>query len=239
MITHTEGRVIVKVDKDGKNWHTFEDGTRLRLEREFNNLDRKHVSQVLGEVVSGDGIAEGALILFHHNAIHDVNKIFDHGILTKEEEIAGLEIYSFEERECFLWKEKGKEIWNPLKGFATALKVFTPYTGSLQGIPHEEIKGTLYITSGELNGKVVHTLKAVGLPIIFNNEDGRETTILMVRHFEDGSEPEREEITVISHTLTNMVKKSELYVGITAEDCKSINQYTYGKNLVSQKITAT
>jgi len=222
-IKNVEGRIVVKADKEGKNWHTFSDGTKIRLEREYDNLDKKHTSQVLGEVVCGDNVPAGALILFHHNCIHPVNQVFNHTKLSGEEIALGIEVFSFREDECYLWKMPGDEKWNPIKGFATALRVFSPYTGEIKGVLPEKIKDVLYITSGELNGKVCHTLIACDFPVIFNNEKGVEETIIRVRHFENECN-EREEILAINNSLTEKLNKGELLVGISNKDCNIIKK---------------
>lgn len=223
-VKHIEGRIIVKADKDGKNWHTFSNGQRIRLERDYDNLDRKYTAQVLGEVVSAEGVPEGAMILFHHNAIHPVNKIFNNTQLSGEEVASGAELYSFRENECYLWKMPGDKNWNPIKGFATGLRVYKPYHGTFEGILPEKIKEVLYITSGNLKGKVCHTLKAADLSIIFNNDEGVEETIIRLRHFEDEEMNPREEIVAVNAELTKKVKNGELYVGTSPNDCKKINE---------------
>ena len=220
-LKNVEGRIVVKADKDGKNWHTFSDGKKIRLERDYNNLDYKYTKQVLGEVVSADDVPTGAMLLFHHNCIHPVNQILNHSKLSGEEITSGVEIFSFSTDECYLWKMPGDKEWKPLKGFATALRVFEPYLGVLHNIPHKKIENILYLTSGNLKGNVCHTLKACDMPIIFNNDEGIEETIIRCRHFED-EEHEREEIVAINHDLTKKVENGSLYVGVTEKDCKPI-----------------
>jgi hypothetical protein len=219
---HVQGRIVVKADKDGKNWHTFSDGKKIRLEREYDNLDRKHTSQVLGEVVSGEYVPSGAMILFHHNSMHPVNQIFNHSELNGEELASGVQVYSIPETECYLWKMPGEKDWKPLKGFATALRVFKPYDGFIEGVLPEKMNNILYITSGKLKGKVCHTLKASDLSIIFNNEQGVEETIVRVRHFEGEDLHEREEIIAIDNALTKMVKAGKLLVGIDHNHCEKV-----------------
>jgi hypothetical protein len=217
---HAEKRIVIKADKDGKNWHTFSDGRKIRLEREYENLDKKHTSQVLGEVISGEDVPRGAMILFHHNAMHPVNQIFNHGQLSGEELASGIEVFSISETECYLWKMPGEKEWNPIKGFAIAFNVYEPYMGKIENILPKKIKNVLYIASGELKGKVCYCLHASGLPIIFNNENGIEETIIRVRHFEGEELNEREEIIAVDLNLTKKVKKRELLIGNTPKDLK-------------------
>ena len=220
---HTQGRIVIKADKDGKNWHTFSDGKKIRLEREYDNLDKKYTSQVLGEVISGDGIPNGAMILFHHNAMHPVNQIYNHGQLSGEEIVSRFEVFSISESECYLWKMPGDEKWNPTKGFAIAYYVYKPYDGIIKNILPQKLNNILYIASGELKGKVCHCLHASGLPIIFNNEKGVEETIIRLRHFEGDDLNEREEVIAINHDLTKKVKKGELLIGTSSQNIKPIN----------------
>jgi hypothetical protein len=101
--------------------------------------------------------------------------------------------------------------------------VYKPYNGSLVGIEPTIIKDVLYITTGELKGSVVHTLKASDYTIIFQDINGREGRLCRCRHFED-EEHEREEVVAISHYLTEQVDKGELIVGISTSDAKPLKE---------------
>lgn len=222
MIKHVKGRVIVKADIEGKNWHTFADGTKIRVERQYDNLDRKHTEQVLGEVISAENIPAGAMVLFHHNCIHPVNQIYNHSKLSGDEIASGVRIFSFLENECFLWKMPGEENWKPNIGFAICEYVFEPYKGELLGIAPKKIKNVLYIASeGNYNGKICRCLNATGLPIIFLNEKGVEETIIRLRTFNE--ENDREEVIAIDNILTSRLNKGELYIGTNERDCKPLN----------------
>jgi hypothetical protein len=109
----------------------------------------------------------------------------------------------------------------PLKGFATGLRVFIPYKGVIEGIPNEQIKNVLYITSGEFKGKVVHTLKACDYEIIFIGTKGVEERIIRCRHFEDECN-EREEIVCVDQYLTDKVNKAELLIGISENKSQTL-----------------
>jgi hypothetical protein len=163
------------------------------------------------------------MILFHHNAMHPVNQILNHSQLNGEEIASGIQIYSLSESECYLWKMPNEKEWNPIKGFVTALRVFNPYFGTLEGVFPEKIKDVLYITSGKLKGKVCHCLKASDFSLIFNNEQGVEETIIRARHFDGEELNEREEITAVNQELTKKVKSGTLYVGLNERDCKKLN----------------
>lgn len=223
MLSPCYQRILIKVDTEQKNYHTFEDGTTIRLERGYNNLDGQYTNQVLGTVLGGENIPIGSDILFHFNSIHESNEVFDHHELTNEEIENKIKIYSIPENECFLWKEKDSEDWKTLSGFVTAMRVFEPYKGVLEGVEPKKVKNILYITSGKLKGKVVHTLKACDYCIIFRGTKGIDEFIIRTRHYDYPHE--REEITAIDHNLTKKVKNGELLVGYFISDCKKASEY--------------
>ena len=213
-LNHTNGRVIISIDTEGKNTHTFENGSKIYIGRQFNNLNRRETEPVNAYVISADNIPQGSEILIHPNAIIDSNKIFGFN-----EDISDIKYYSIPAHQCYLWKNEND--WQPLKGFVTALRVFEEYKGSLIGVEHTKIPNVLYITSGKLEGKVVHTLKACDYEIIFMGSKGVEERVIRCRHFEDEIN-EREEIIGIDIEMTKRVKKGDLLVGITSNDAKSI-----------------
>ncbi len=51
-LKHTEGRIIVSVDIEAKNYHTFAGGIVIRRERQFDNLNRRETEPVNGFVIS-------------------------------------------------------------------------------------------------------------------------------------------------------------------------------------------
>jgi hypothetical protein len=222
MIKHVPGRIVVKANIEGKNWHTFTHGLKIRIERDYNNLDRKHTQQVLGEVVSGDGIPEGAMILFHHNAIHPVNEIFNHGQISGDEIASNIRYFSFREDECYAWKLYGEKDWKPTANFGLGWYVFQPYEGPLLGIPPKKIKNILYIASGgNYEGKVCNMANYSGMPIIFVNEQGVEETIIRFRTYNDYSD--REEVVAINEELTKKVCDGSLLIGVSESNCKKLN----------------
>lgn len=214
-LKHTNGRVIISIDTEAKNSHTFGNGSKIHIARQFNNLNRRETEPVNAHVISGEGITIGAEILIHPNAIIDSNKIFDF-----KEDVSDVRYYSIPKEQCYIWKNENNE-WIPLKNFATALRVFEEYKGVLLGVEHKLIPNVLYITSGELKGKVVHTLKACDYEIIFMGSTGVEERVIRCRHFENEIN-EREEIVGIDTNLSSKVKKGDLLVGISSNDAKNI-----------------
>lgn len=223
-IKHTHGRIVVQVDMNYKDSHRFEDGTEIKLVRRVNNFDKKHTEPVNAIVLSADNIPTGAEITIHHNSTHDSNRIFNYKPLSGIDIASDIRYFSIPELEAYLWR-MGDEEWQPVKGFATGLRVFEPYTGILQGIPPKQIKDTLLITSGALKGKVVMTLKSCDYCLIFQDK-GRERNIIRIRH-DDETEIEREEVVLIHDEFTQKVNDGLLLVGITATDAKPINKIEY------------
>lgn len=216
-----QGRVVLLVDPEQKNWFTFQNGQTIRLERDYENFDRSYTQQVLGTCLDAETIPKGALVLFHFNAIHDVNTVFNHKALSGEEIAAGIKVISIPEWECFLWKMPGEKDWQPLKGFAIAERVFRPYEGLIAGIEPKRIVNVLYIKTGELKGRVCRTLTASDYTIKFRNEKGVDEAIIRVRHFEDEYH-EREELIAIDHTLTEQVNQGKLLVGYSPTECSRL-----------------
>lgn len=218
-LKHTENRIIIKIDLDGKDNHTFSDGTQIYRGRRFNNLNVRETDPVNAFVVDAEGIPKGAEILIHPNSIADANKIFGYESIS-EEQGNSIRYYSIETISAFLWR-MGNDEWKPLKGFVTALRVFEPYKGIIEGVPPKQLKNVLYLTSGEYVGNAVYTLKACDYEIIFLNEKGIEERIIRCRHYEDGWN-DREELIAIDHDLTQKVNNGELLIGLSDTDCKQL-----------------
>jgi hypothetical protein len=212
---HVKGKVIISINLEEKNSHTFESGQKIYIGRQFNNLNRRETEPVNAFVVDAEYIPRGVEILIHPNAINDTNKIFGFG-----EDMTTVRYYSIPEEQCYLWKDNESQ-WQPLKGYATGLRVFKEYQGPIVGIEPEKIKDVLYITSGELKGKVVKTLKACDYEIIYMGKDGKEERIIRCRHFENEIN-EREEVIAIDKQLTKEVENKNLMVGVSKSDAKYI-----------------
>lgn len=216
----TKDRVVIKIDLESKNQHKFADGTVIRIERQFDNFNRRYTEPVNCIVIDGGIVKADSEILIHPNAVNESNRIYNYKGLT-EELSSDIKYYSIPEDQCFAWLNGGE--WLPLKGFTFALRVYKPYNGSLVGIEPTIIKDVLYITTGDLKGNVVHTLKSCDYEIIFMNTDGREGRLIRCRHFED-EEHEREEVVAISHYLTEQVNNGELIVGISTTTAKQLKE---------------
>lgn len=208
-----QDRVVISIDLEGKNSHTFSDGTKIRLERQYNNLNRRETEPVNAIVVDAENIPIGAEVLVHHNATHDVNRIFNHSSLSGTETASDIKYFSISVNECFLWR-MGSDKWHPMPGYATALRVFQPHTGLIQGIPPTKINNTLYILDGEYKGLVCLTLKASDYEIIYQENTGREGRVIRCRVEPNELEQRESEIIAIDHDMTDKVNNGELLIGL-------------------------
>jgi hypothetical protein len=213
-------RVIIKVDLESKNSHTFKDGTKIKLERQYDNFNMRYVKPVNAEVVSADGIPEGSEILIHHNSTHDTYKIFNY-LRPTAEASSDMQYFSIPIEECFMWRSEKGSTWNALNNFITGLRIFEPYNGFLQGIEPTLVKNKIYVTSGELEGNVVGTVISSDYEIIYQDDDGTEGRIIRLRYYPEGSD--RNEVISIEHEMTNKVKSGQLLVGYNISDAKKLN----------------
>lgn len=223
MLKHIEGKIIVQVDLESKNWHTFSHGAKIRLERQFNNLNRRETEPVNAIVISGENIPSGSEILIHPNAPSETNKIHNYQQLSGKETGSDIKYYSIPEDQCFIWKDESGE-WKPIPPYETALRVFKPYAGMLEGIEPTKLKDVLYVTSGELSRKCVATIQACDYQIVFQDTNGKEGNIIRFRPFGDEKTGREEEAIAILHYETEMVQIGEYLVGITVSDAKPINK---------------
>jgi hypothetical protein len=212
-------RVIIKVDLESKNSHTFKDGTKLKLERVYDNFNMRYVKPVNAEVVDAVGIPVGSEILIHHNATHDTYKIFNYQKPTAEAS-SDMQYFSIPIEECFMWRSEKGSTWNPLNNFITGLRLFEPYTGFLQGVEPTLVKNKIYVTSGDLAGNVVGTVVSSDYEIIYQNDDGTEGKIIRLRYYPEGNE--RNEVISIEHELTEKVVKGDLMVGYNISDASKL-----------------
>lgn len=217
-LVHVAGRIVIKINLQGKNSHTFQNGLTIRREREFNDFNRRQSQPVNGYVISAEYIPKGCEVLISHNALHDSNRIFNSK--NGRENSTDIRYFSIPEYECFAWRDMNGELF-PMKNYEFALRVYKPYKGRISFITPSLVKNTLYITTGKLKGKVVHTLLASDYEIVYQGTDGREARVIRIRHSEDENF-DREEITAISDELTELVQKGELIVGLEPDTAKPI-----------------
>lgn len=226
MLKHVDNKVVIKIDPENKNFWTFSNGEKIRLERQYNNLNRRETEPVNAFVVSAEDIPEGAEILIHHNAIHDSYKIFNYTQLSGEEIASTWKYYSIPIEMCYLYREG--EDWLPLKGFATALRVFEPYQGLIEGIPPKQLKNVLYITKGDYEGNVVHTLVACDYEIIFQGTNGKEQRVIRLLPNGDERLQKEPEVIMVYNNYTEKVKRGKLLVGLSISDAKPLKEFNLG-----------
>ena len=220
---HIHGRVIVKVDMLYKNSYQFEDGTTIRLERQYNNFNRRITEPVNAIVISAENIPKDSEILISHNALHETNRINDYKTHFDTEDSERIRYYSLPNDDCFAWKNENGEM-KPLKDFEFGLRLFKPYTGTLHGIDPELIPDVLFVTTGKLKGNVCNTLKACDYQIVYQTKEKREKYLIRFRHSDEEDIP-REELICINHDLTDKVKKGKILVGYSITDAKELKTW--------------
>jgi len=213
-------RVIIKVDLESKNSHKFADGTTIKLARGYDNFNMRQVKPVNAIVVNAKNIPEDSEVLIHHNATHDTYRLFNYLPPTTDAS-SDVKYYSVPEGDCYLWRKDQQDEWKTLPNFITALRLFKPYLGTFEGIAPQKIADRLYVTSGDLKGNVVITLKACDYEIIYQNENGTEDKVIRLRYYPEWHE--RNEVIGIDAELTEKVKKGEILVGFSDLDAKKIN----------------
>ena len=129
------------------------------------------------------------------------------------------------ERDIFFWKMPDDEDWKPTKHYDTALRVFKPYTGILEGVEPILIKDTLFVTSGKYKGLIVKTIEASDYCITFRDPStGRDKNIIRFRPDGNESEQREPEAIAIMNEYTDMVNNGELIVGLTVKDCGTFHE---------------
>lgn len=210
-----EGRVIIKIDDKSKDSHTFSDGTKIRLERRFNNFNSRETNPVNAFVIDSTYIPQGSQILIHPQAIHDTNRIFNY-----KDNNSDVRYYSINEEMCFAFHDG--EDWRPLKTFDFALRIFKPYEGLISGIDPTLIKDCLFVTTGEYKNKVVRTLIACDYEIIFQGLNGQEQSLIRFRPNGDEKNKREPEAIAIDHTLTEKILNNKYLIGYSIKDAKSL-----------------
>jgi hypothetical protein len=218
-LRHIEGRVVVKVDMDGKDSWTFEDGNKIEYKRRFNNLNRSQTEPINAIVISGEGLKKGAEILVHFNAIHDSNRIFDY-----KDHNESIQYYSIHNDMCFAWFDEDEKEWKAIEPYQLALRVFQPYDGIITGIEPKKIKDVLYVLHGKLKGKVCKTIVASDYEVVAQGRNGRELSLIRFRPFGDAKNKREEETIAILEDLTDKVLSGGLLIGITTTNCKKIQE---------------
>lgn len=222
-LTHVENRIIVLIDLDKKNWHQFDDGTKIRIERKYDNFNMRHVNPVNAIVVSGDGLPEGAEVLVHHNSIHETNLITNFKPLSGKAEASEIKHYSISENEAFAWHDGIS--WQPLKGYDFALRIFKPYNGILDGIEPTLIKQVLWLTTGQYKNKACIVLQASDYQLIFQDRNNKEGNIIRLRTEENQKEQRESEVVAIHNHYTEMILRGELIIGLSKTDAKPLKEY--------------
>lgn len=224
-LTHVDGMIIVSINMNYKNSWTFEDGTKIALERRFDNFDEKYTRPVNAIVVSANNIPEKSEIIIHHTCTHDTNRIFNYEPLSGDVESSDIRYFSIREDQAFAWYDEDNKKWMPLKGFDFALHVFKPYKGIIEGIEPTPIKNCLWVTTGEYANNACMTLQASNYRMIFQDRTGREKNIIRFRSEEDLKTQREAEVVCLHHNYTQQILNGDLLVGLTISDAKPLKEY--------------
>lgn len=220
-IRSPNGRIVLKVFMEEKNFHTFTDGTKIRLERKYDNFNLRYVNPCQGFVVADENLPIGTQVLFQYNAIQETFRVYNYNHLSGEDVASDIRYYSIPSEMAYAYLD-GTE-WKPIKPYAFGLRVFRPYSGILEGIEPTLLKDTLYVYTGELSGKIVKTVKAADYCIVHQGIDGREGNIIVFKHYED-EDSDREEVLCILDELTDKVKNGELLVGLNISNAHKLKK---------------
>lgn len=226
-LTHVDGKIVVCIDMNYKNSHTFSDGTKIILERKYENFDQKYTQPVNAIVVSASDIPEGAEVIVHHNCVHETNRIFNYQQLSGKVEASDVRYFAIKQDEVFAWYDENGKKWEPLKGFDFALHIFKPYKGIIEGIEPTPIRNCLWVTTGEYAGNACMTLQASNYRMIFQDRSGREKNIIRFRSEEDLKTKRESEIVCLHHIYTKQILSGELHVGLTISDAKPLKEYIH------------
>ncbi len=216
-LKHTFGRVIVKMDIQKKNRHTFSNGTTIRRERGFNNFNFREVNPCNAIVVSSENMPIGAEVIIDYTSFHDSNKIFDYDSGSID-----IEFYSVKEDECYAWKI-GENEWQPTKGCEFGLRVYKPHEGRLSHVTPERLKEILYVTTGSMQGFVIQTVRGSDYQMVFTDDNGKEGNIIRFRH-SDEPNYDREEVICIHNEYTDLVNEGKLLIGLEPSTATKLNQ---------------
>lgn len=226
-LKHVEGKIIVSIDMNYKNSHTFEDGTKIVMERKYDNFDEKYTRPVNAIVVSAENIPSGSEIIIHHTCTHETNRVHDYQRLSGKVEASDIRYFSIREDEAFAWYDEENRAWMPLRGFDFALQVFKPYKGILHNIEPTPIKNCLWVTTGQYANNACMTLQASNYRMIFQDRNGREKNIIRFRSEEDLNTQREAEVVCLHHNYTKQILSGDLHVGLTISDAKPLNEYIH------------
>lgn len=224
-LKHVEGKIIVSVDLEWKNWHTFSNGQKIRRERQYNELNRRISEPVNAIVVSGENIPTGTEILIHPNVVHDSNRVFNYSQLSGQETGSDIKYYSAQREWCFAYRDENE--WKPLAPFEFGLRVFVPYKGAIQGIEPTQLKNVLWVTTGRLKDNAVMTVEAADYVVIFQDITGREGQLIRFRPDGDPATDREPEAVAILNDVTQKILNGEYLAGLTTSDAKPIEISTY------------
>lgn len=214
-------RVLVEADMQAKNSYRLTDEVTIQMERNIENYNGRETNAVQGYVTDQEGFPKRAEVLVDHNSLHPTNLIGDVEMKSNYKlfSVPLPEVYCYRElktnkTDCAIFYGE----WMPCENFLIIERVFRPYAGILEGIEPTELKNILFCLQGEYKHKVLHTAKWTDYEIIFQNEFGREDSIIRMRNNDD-------EVEAVSDDLTNLLLSGKLLIGKTASTATTFEEY--------------
>lgn len=214
----THRNTLVYIEKDNKEKYKFKSGVELFIVKGHSyNLREDNPS--IGKIIDGEGLTKDSICLLHHNASHETYHIegveYDNGQIIKN-------LYSVPLDMIFCFKEDENKNWVANKGFLITLRLYKPYVGLIEGVPHNQIKHRLFVVNGnvegaEVEGKVVIVSAYSDYEIIFR-EDNVEKSVIRTRE---------REILGIDVEATKKVFNGEYLLGNNLEDAKKYEPKSY------------
>lgn len=217
-IKHVDGRVIVKIDMEGKNYHRFDSGLTIRRERAFNNFNFRETSPVNGIVISSEHIPKGVDVIVDYHSVHDSNRIFNY-----KNKSTNIRYYSIKTEDCYLWYDKNG--WNPLPPYELGLRLFKKYDSVISWMKPEKMDNFLYITTGKLKGKVVMTLIGCDYECVFQDTNGKEGNRVRFLPFGNEKLNKEPEAVAIREDILAEIKKEKILLGYSLSDCKTLKEW--------------
>ena len=216
------GKMIIKMDVRQKEKLLFCGRDILQIQKGFDfNLRQDNPSMAI--VIDGEGLNAGDFILVHHLSNQPSYAIEDNTFLTTEEIADGYKIFSVPIDNGFCYSKDG-ENWTPCKNFLITSRLFKPYKGKMQGIPHEKIERRLFVVRGydyeggeqvDISGNVMITTDFSDYEIIWHDTKHKETRLVRTRN---------REVLAIDHKMTKDLKEGKILMGLSEESCKVFNE---------------
>lgn len=215
---HVGKNVIIKMDVTQKTKYALTEKVVIEIIRNFNFNQREDRAS-FGYVVDGEGFKSDVECVCHYLALEPNYTIENETILTEKEKREGFKVMSLPIDMVFATNDGNG--WIPCKDFLITERIFLPYNGNLTGIEPQEVKNRMYVVAGydeegliDLSGKCVVTLENAAYHVIWHNTEHREESLIRTRG---------REVTAIDEGMTMGVNEGKYLIGLSANNCSTLN----------------